>query len=374
MILAGAMLTSSSSSSRPAAPPRSAVLLPLLLAMLLGLVYAAGVASGQALDSGSVDTSMADIAADIGKSDGGGATPGGAPGGVDRQTMTSKEQCTFDLTNTDGKRYHYDLDALRRPSGVSSEDYTKTIQVGPNIQFVYRMNLCADTQDTCQNEASPATEALKIPAGETCRILGRLSDDKDPIAANHATYELVPTLQTDATRNPSGTDLLITYNNGDMCDPGTQTMRSVSIHLICDTGLAAAETNFRDVKKEATCNTQYILESSLACPTSGGGGARHLIVLLIVALTLYCVIGAAMLRFYWKEEEVGWNLVPHKEFWADVPAMAKEGCAFSVEKVKEVREDGFRSAFGMASGGGEGGGSPPVGSGGGSSTYGSGAA
>ena len=343
-----------------------------LPALLLGLLYAAG-ASGQALDAGSTDGSMADIAADIGKGSGGDKPADGpADANIDRQTMTSKEQCTFDLTNSDGKRYHYDLDALRRPSAASSEDYTKTIQVGPNIQFVYRMNLCADTQETCQNEASPATEALKIPAGETCRILGRLSDDKDPVSANHATYELVPTLQTETTRNPSGMDLLITYNNGDMCDPGTQTMRSVSIHLVCDTGLAPAETNFKDVKKEATCNTQYILESSLACPTSGRGGARHLLVLGIVGLTLYCVIGAAMLRFYWKEEEVGWNLVPHKEFWADVPSMAKEGCAFSMEKVKEVREDGFRSAFGMGDGGD---GAPSTGGGGGgSSTYGSGAA
>ena len=328
--------------------------------------------SGQAVTD-STDVSMSDIASDIGQNSNSGssAAPGSNEAGIDRHTMTSKDQCTFDLTNTDGKKHFYDLNPLRRPSSGGSDDYTKTIQVGPNIQFVYRMNLCANTQEQCQNEDSPATEALKIPAGETCRILGRLSDESDPIKDNHATYELVPTLQNEKDRNPSGVDLMITYNGGDMCDPATQTMRSVSIHLVCDTGLSAGETNFKDVKKEATCNTQYILESSLACPTSSGGGAKHFLILGIVGLSLYCVVGAAMIRYYWKEEDIGWNLVPHREFWADVPSMAKDGCAYSYEKVKEVRENGIKSALGMD---GEAGGGSSGGSGGGSqSTYGSGA-
>ena len=40
------------------------------------------------------------------------------------------------------------------------------------------MNLCANTLVNCQNEPAPATEALKIPAGETCRVLGRLAGAK----------------------------------------------------------------------------------------------------------------------------------------------------------------------------------------------------
>lgn len=39
-----------------------------------------------------------------------------------------------------------------------SDDYTKTIQVGPNIQFIYRINVCGNTVVKCQNQEAPATE------------------------------------------------------------------------------------------------------------------------------------------------------------------------------------------------------------------------
>ena len=38
----------------------------------------------------------------------------------------------------------------------------KTIQVGPSIQFIYRMNVCANTLTTCQQEAAPATEVRAL--------------------------------------------------------------------------------------------------------------------------------------------------------------------------------------------------------------------
>ena len=77
-----------------------------------------------------------------------------------KQTITSKGQCDFDISDDKGTKYHYELDALTRPNGNGDGDYTKEIQVGPNIQFVYRMNMCANTKETCQNEPSPATESV----------------------------------------------------------------------------------------------------------------------------------------------------------------------------------------------------------------------
>ena len=72
--------------------------------------------------------------------------------------VMSSGQCSFNTA----EGLHYDISALKKSGG---EDYKKIIQVGPNIQFIYRMNLCANTLVNCQNEPAPATEALKIPAG-----------------------------------------------------------------------------------------------------------------------------------------------------------------------------------------------------------------
>lgn len=269
--------------------------------------------------------------------------------------MTSKEQCVFDLQDTNGAKLHYDLNALRRPNGAANDDYVKTIQVGPNIQFIYRMNLCANTLTVCQSEPSPATEALKIPAGETCRILGRLVDSSDPIADNHAVYELVDAQQQDKSRNPYGKDLKITYRNGDMCDPAKQTTRTVSMHLVCDLGLREDETAFKEVKKEATCNTEYIFESRLVCPSPAGTSWTRLLVFIVIAFSLYCIIGALVLKYAY-QRPWGREVVPNREFWADVPNLVREGCSFSFEKIQQARSEGCAAAFSPSGGGGAGGG------------------
>ncbi len=56
--------------------------------------------------------------------------------------------------------------------GGLSTDYTKIIQVGPSIQFIYRMNVCANTMTTCQNEAAPATEVRKSLPRQRARPAG----------------------------------------------------------------------------------------------------------------------------------------------------------------------------------------------------------
>ena len=125
----------------------------------------------------------------------------------------SSGQCSFNTP----EGLHYDFSGLRKTGG---EDYKKIIQVGPNIQFIYRVNLCANTLVNCQNEPAPATEALKIPAGETCRVLGRLAGAK---------WNMVDAPKSD--KNPWGKNMEITYLNGDMCDPAKSTSRSVTLRL-----------------------------------------------------------------------------------------------------------------------------------------------
>ena len=58
-----------------------------------------------------------------------------------KQTISSKNQVEFDVTDDKGTKYHFDVSSLTRPNGEGKEDYIKEIQVGPNIQFLYRMNI-----------------------------------------------------------------------------------------------------------------------------------------------------------------------------------------------------------------------------------------
>ena len=286
-----------------------------------------------------------------------------------KSIISSKNQCDFDAVDDKGTKFHYDVSALSRPNGEGKDDYQKEIQVGPNIQFVYRMNICADTMTTCQNEPSPATESLKIPAGETCRILGRRVDQSDPIVENHGTFEVVDSLNNDKMTNPSGKDLIITYNNGDLCDPAKQTMRSVSIHLVCDTSLAPADSVFKDVKKEATCNTEYIFHSKFACPTSGRTSPTKWLLMAIIGFFLYFLTGAVFSKYYYGAE--GKDLIPNREFWEDVPNLTREGCTYSYEKMMAMKENGLGGTFGSFGGGGESGGGESGGGGGSGSGTGS---
>ena len=168
-----------------------------------------------------------------------------AGGGGESKPMATG-QCSFQTP----QGLHHDFSHLRKTGG---EDYTKIIQVGPNIQFIYQMNLCANTLVNCQNEPAPATEALKIPAGETCRVLGRLAGAK---------WKVTDSPKSD--KNPWGKNLELTYVNGDMCDPAKATSRSVTLRLECDLTAKDPSKFFRRSKEGG--NVQYSV-----CVSIGGG-------------------------------------------------------------------------------------------------------
>jgi len=264
---------------------------------------------------------------------GGGAGSGDAGG--DSKPM-STGQCSFQTP----QGLHYDFSHLRKSGG---EDYTKIIQVGPNIQFIYRMNLCANTLVNCQNEPAPATEALKIPAGETCRVLGRLAGAK---------WKVTDAGKSD--KNPWGKNLELTYLNGDMCDPAKATSRSVTLKLECDLTAKDPSKFFTEVKKEATCNTQYVFQSAEVCPSTGKSQIMKLLTFLLTIFTLYCILGVAIQKFY-MNKPWGIELIPNYNFWMDFPNLVQDGFSFTMEKIKQVQENGVGSLL-SGSGGGSGGG------------------
>ena len=87
-------------------------------------------------------------------------------------------------------------------------------------------------------------QALKIPAGETCRVLGRLEKME--------VKELVNYPMGTMASNPEHQGLQLIYPGGDVCDPMTHSTREVHINLVCNKQGDPGTGEFLDVKKEAT--------------------------------------------------------------------------------------------------------------------------
>ena len=254
--------------------------------------------------------------------------------------VTTMDQCVFDVDSPVAGALHYDLNSIH-----SSTAHEKDIQVGPTIQFQYRVNICGNVDQVCQNKPSLATETLIIPAGQSCRNLGTLGPEM-------ATYTLVPAYIQDRSRNPYGLDLQLTYYGGDQCQDdedspsstGESHSRSVSMQLACDTTLPAGDVNIVDVKKESECSTTFVLATSQGCANLDGGSPSKTLVYGVTAAIIYCAVGIGINRLY-RKKEWGREIVPHLAFWLDFPGLVKDGCAFSYEMFQACREKGVRQAL-----------------------------
>eukprot|EP00753_Platysulcus_tardus_P005679 PLAT13604.1.p2 GENE.PLAT13604.1~~PLAT13604.1.p2 ORF type:complete len:296 (+),score=60.91 PLAT13604.1:28-915(+) len=252
------------------------------------------------------------------------APPSGTPAApVPATAAPSESDCSWQAP--DGT--FFDLNPLKQGSG---EDYTKSVAVGSNIEFIYRLNFCKNTINDCQKDPAPATESLKIPAGETCRVLGRLGE-----------AELAPkwsklALPVTAT-NPQGIGVAIEMGNGDICDPAARTQRSVVINVECDTSVDAPGI-FRDVKKEATCQTVFTYASPHGCPSSPGLLGWTFVFGVLAVATVYFVGG--MVYNMKRHGSRGMEALPNREFWAELPSLVMDGLRYSAGIVRDVKEWG----------------------------------
>jgi hypothetical protein len=236
----------------------------------------------------------------------------------------------------------YDLSALQRREG---EDYTRVIQVGPNIQFIYRLNICGSTVSKCQGQDAPATEALRIPAGETCRVLGRINAPTKPLL-QELSLPITPT-------NPRGAGVAITYADGDVCDPTARTSRAVTLNVECSEN-EPGDARITDVRKEGTCTTTFTFASRHACPLPTISSGTAFIIYLSVTAIAYFAGGAAYLykvvsrrapthmihsltRTSVQHNARGKDLVPNREFWTELPAYVRDGVAFTVARAGEAK-------------------------------------
>lgn len=90
------------------------------------------------------------------------------------------------------------------------------------------------------------------------------------------------------------------------------------------------------VDEPETCNYTVEMKSKIACLGGDGddglsGGAIFLII-LFVCIFLYVAIGCIVCMK--KYEKRGLDACPHKDFWFAIPGLTKDGCIFTVGKIK----------------------------------------
>jgi hypothetical protein len=193
------------------------------------------------------------------------------------------------------------------------------VKVGETVQFVYRMNVCHDTIQKCQNEPGAVTESLRIPAGETCRILGR---------TNSMTVEDME--YPPSEENPHGEGVRIKYGNGDVCDPVERSKREAWVEIQCSVSQQGAG-ELVEVNKVDSCKTVMKMKSRHACSVTSIGSGTTFLIFFFLVLSTYCV-GGALLN--WKVYDLsGVDLIPHHEFWLEFPSYVKEGVQYTKLKV-----------------------------------------
>ena len=94
------------------------------------------------------------------------------------------------------------------------------------------------------------------------------------------------------------------------------------------------------------CKIYVSLWSTAACTTSPDPAKKHpkqggtiatIGILVFVGMACYFTVGAYMRH---KKGHEGIDRIPHKEFWASIPSLAKDGLSFTKAKIDEKRNKG----------------------------------
>jgi len=132
----------------------------------------------------------------------------------------------------------------------------------------------------------------------------------------------------------------------DQCnaDPGTN---SFTVTYMCDKG-----DNSVTVVKEPTadkngpCIFEFTVDSSVVCGGSGGGGGGSssskkslsggwiFVIILVVVFSVYMIGGISWNKY--KKNLAGAELLPHRDFWRELPGLTKDGCIYFVMKCKSL--------------------------------------
>jgi len=248
------------------------------------------------------------------------AVPPPKTGGVVPQFVTNRDSdCIFEL---DGLSYN--LNPLRLPPGHS--EYVSM----DAARMTYKMNFCGLTT------APVRTRQGELVASDCERSNGMICQyDQGPApileviarwgAAPYPVWAFIDDNFRDA-------GVKLTFRNGDDCSfRGVKKTREAIVNFVCDRNVdRMGKIATREV---STCTYIFTVPTPLAClsaASSSGGGWWFVFVVLAVAIVYF---GGGIAYNHIKHQKNGLEAIPHLEFWKDLPALVKDGCAFTWSKV-----------------------------------------
>lgn len=218
------------------------------------------------------------------------------------------EDCRFEL---DGEEF--DLTPLRLSDG--QRPYRATDQ----SKMKYELNVCGLVTNEGPAQRANAMIAQFVP-GPNPSLDGVISRwDAKP----HPVWSYID------DRRPEAGVKMVTAN-GDTCSfRGVQKEREALIFFPCSP--RSGKVGRISVSETSTCTYVISIPTELSCPGEAGSSwGWHFLTLLFVVSAAYFGLGYLYIRHRTGAEGVA--AIPNSEFWQDVPALVKEGMAYSYER------------------------------------------
>jgi len=214
----------------------------------------------------------------------------------------SDSACVF---KTDKKTYDFNK--------VSHEVYKGTDAKNPN--FSYTAQFCSVAEESqCREDSGSICQYDK---GKYNAYLGSFIDSPAP------SFSLIDSAKPEA-------GVKVFFENSS-CKLGQ--MRETTLLVTCG---SAEDFIVTEGTGGNICHYTIEMKSKAAClHDSGDGGISGgtvFLIILLVSVFLYVAIGCAVCIK--KYERRGLDACPHKDFWAAIPGLVKDGCSFTVGKLK----------------------------------------
>ena len=234
--------------------------------------------------------------------------------------FSAEYDCIFEAP--DGMMY--DLSAMKR---ASPPDYTVS---GSGDPYEYRCNVCHSTLQSCAGDFTGV--ATQWNSGGSCvAVLARQNPEFGGV--NRPTMEYI-----DPDRPEEGVSLV--YYNGDLCYMVVPYEREVRYNIHCD---PTTRSELVSLSEPQTCKYVFDFNSKAGCPVDSqysrakkaakkAFSPKKYLLWIGGVMMVYCILGVMYKRRVYGGE---WS-IPHKEFWADVPALVRDGIAFSVTKLRSI--------------------------------------
>eukprot|EP01006_Ploeotia_vitrea_P033790 TRINITY_DN65642_c1_g1_i1.p1 TRINITY_DN65642_c1_g1~~TRINITY_DN65642_c1_g1_i1.p1 ORF type:complete len:273 (-),score=126.76 TRINITY_DN65642_c1_g1_i1:84-866(-) len=225
------------------------------------------------------------------------------------------------------------------PCSFNGVDYaslsSKTDWTFEDNLYWYEMNICAVVNEvsTCQQKG-----------GMACQF--NVSNHDQVIASMALWKGATTTVQW--SKIDSGVSGL--WSNGDICDvQGADVKRTLKLDLVC-----GEENKIKSIENipptPEKCQADVTFTTPAVCghggpPAKSGGlsGGWVFCIILWSVTFVYCGLGCIYNRT--QKGASGKEVIPHVAFWGALPGLVKDGCSFTVRKLRALCEGGNSSEY-----------------------------